>query len=87
MTLIFFRTTDREISNGTLVCQNLYCNQGIKCKPKKCKKINKNEILLIEKQANISVFFYQIPYDMMWADDVHWYPLMLADKKFKEGCS
>jgi hypothetical protein len=25
----------------------------------------------------------EVPYDKMWADDVHWYPLFLAGKTFK----
>ncbi len=25
----------------------------------------------------------EIPYDMMWPDDIHWLPLFLAGKKFK----
>lgn len=25
----------------------------------------------------------EIPYDLMWPDDIHWLPLFLADKKFK----
>mmetsp|Transcript_39781 Transcript_39781/g.127183 ORF Transcript_39781/g.127183 Transcript_39781/m.127183 type:complete len:160 (-) Transcript_39781:710-1189(-) len=24
-----------------------------------------------------------IPYEKMWADDVHWYPLFLSDKRFR----
>jgi len=28
-----------------------------------------------------------IPYDEMWADDIHWYPLLLKGCKFKASFS
>lgn len=27
--------------------------------------------------------FDQIPFDTMWPDDVHWFPYLLENKKFK----